>query len=173
MRTFFHVMLLAGMGALIASCAASPPPYQPATNSSSAGYAETRIEGDRFRVTYTGRSTDGAAIVQDLALLRAAELTRQYGYDWFIVVSERVEDAGVGDSGKPRVSVGLGTSSGSYGSRSSVGLGVGFGGGNSQSSSNLTAILEVKMGSGDGAPDEAYDAREVETNIRGSVLTAG
>lgn len=156
--------------ALVAACAATPPPYEPAATASDVGYTDTRIEDNRFRVTYTARSTDPASTAQDLALYRAADLTIQNGFDWFQIVTETV-DAAPQASNRPRLSVGIGGSSGSYGSSTGVGLGLGFGGGGS--AAPTTARLEVVMGLGaDARPDGAYDAQAVLDNLAPQLTAA-
>ncbi|MEZ5939011.1 MAG: hypothetical protein R3C52_12475 [Hyphomonadaceae bacterium] len=74
----------------LAACASSPS-YRPAATDASSGYAETKIENDRFRVTYRGKPNMSVKTVQDYALMRAAELTLQEGGEWFEVVSRNTE----------------------------------------------------------------------------------
>ncbi len=169
MRRCFRLIAAAGLVAVITACAASPPPYEPAISERGPGYGDTRIEADRYRVSYTGRSSDAASIAEDLALLRAAEVTLQNGYDWFVIVNRRVTTVAE-TSDNPRVSFGVGTSTGSR-SGTSVGLGIGFGGGGSAPQSPPQAVLEIKLGRGE-KPEDGYDAVEIERNVRSSVLTA-
>jgi hypothetical protein len=62
--------------------------YQPASSPRGVGWRETQIEPDRYRITFT--SSSDVATVQDLALLRASELTLNKGRTWFRVVSSDV-----------------------------------------------------------------------------------
>jgi hypothetical protein len=62
--------------------------YQPASSPRGVGWREAQIEPDRYRITFT--SSSDVATVQDLALLRAAELTLNKGRTWFRVVSSDV-----------------------------------------------------------------------------------
>lgn len=74
------LLALAGL----AACA-TPPLYAPAARFGEVGYVESRIERDRFRVTYQGGYGVSEAVAMDFALRRAAELAMQEGYEWFIV----------------------------------------------------------------------------------------
>ncbi len=70
------------------SACETPTPYQPkiAGQAHSGGYAETRIEPDRWRVTFSGNSVTSRETVEGYLLFRAAELTLQNGDDWFEMV---------------------------------------------------------------------------------------
>lgn len=167
MRPFSAVLIAAS--ALAMSACASLAPYGPATSPSSQGYLEQRIESDRYRITYRGVGAPGP--VADLALLRAAELTTQQGYDWF-EVTQRYIDGRPDSAGGFRPSLGIGAGSsrysgGRYGGFSSSGVGVGVGL-NFQGPSPTSTVLEVRLGRGP-QPDraEAYDAREVQAALRG------
>jgi hypothetical protein len=160
MRIFLSALALLALTA----CATTPAAYGPATGSTRYGYSETQIEKDRYRVTY--RDNTGAPRADDLSLLRAAELTLQNGYDWFVVTQRGLQETGGYGRSGPDVSVGVGGSN--YGGHSygGVGLGIGytFGGGGSQAAS---ATIEIRMGKGpmpNGA--DVYDARDVEKNVR-------
>lgn len=160
------LMFVAGLisALTLAACATSSPAYGPASGAGVGGYSETQIEASRYFVTYRAPSGADAALLQDFALLRAAELTLANGREWFWV-DRRTLDEGSSASGP---SVGVGVGAGSWGRRSggSVGVGVTFPiGGGAQRARAVT--LEVRFGEG-AKPDsaEAYDARSVATNIR-------
>lgn len=160
-------LLALAASALALSACASLAPYGPATSTSSQGFAEQRIESDRFRVTYRGVGAPGP--VADLALLRAAELTAETGYDWFEVTQRYIDGRPDSAGGfRPSLGIGAGSSrySGRYGGFSSSGVGVGVGL-NFSGPSPTSTVLEVRMGRG-ATPDraEAYDAREVIAALR-------
>ena len=144
----------------LAACA-TPTVFAPAARPDASGYVESRIEGDRWRITFRGGSDAGPARVSDLALLRAAQVTVAQGYDWFRV-TERY-----GEASPPRgpvLSVGGGTESYGRGGGSSFGVGVGgipLGGG-----PILSQTMEVLLGKG-AVPREpdVYDARSLEGSI--------
>jgi hypothetical protein len=158
--------LIAAAGLALTACA-SLAPYGPQMGPGGQGYAEQRIESNRFRVTYNGVGAPGP--VADMALLRAAELTIAEGYDWF-EVTQRWTDGRLDSAGglRPSVSIGAGSSSygGRYGSYRSSGVGVGVGLNFSGPSPTSTA-LEVVMGRGETpARPNAYDARGVQDSLR-------
>jgi hypothetical protein len=152
-------ILTASAAALALAACASLAPYGPQSASGGQGYAEQRIESDRWRVTYSG--VGAPAPVADLALRRAAELTEANGYDWFEVV-QRYTDGRPDSAGgvRPSLSVGAGSGrySGRYGSYSTSGVGVGVGL-NISGPSATTTTLEIVMGRG-APPDRVavYDA---------------
>ncbi|MBS0470199.1 MAG: hypothetical protein JSR60_03940 [Proteobacteria bacterium] len=75
--------LLVGVGMLaLAGCTTSTP-YRPATDDRSSGYTDMRLADNRYRVTFTGNSATKRETVENFLLLRAAEVTRDAGYQWF------------------------------------------------------------------------------------------
>ncbi len=144
----------------LAACASAPTLYQPAAGPKAVGYSEYRVEPGRYRVTFRGGPGAPVQQVQDLALLRAADLALADGYDWFRVADRFVE--GRPDKG-PRISLGVGGAS--FGRRSAVGVGVsnGFslGGGPS-----MISTIEVVMGKGERPRGlDIYDARSLRENL--------
>lgn len=82
--------------AVLAACAlsacATQTPYEPATRHNwGQGYSDTRIETDRYRVTFSGNWVTSRQIVENYMLYRAAELTIQNGFDWFETVDRSTE----------------------------------------------------------------------------------
>lgn len=86
--------VLLGAGALaLAGCQMGPTPYQPgAPGSGGRGYAETKIETDRYRISFRGNSMTDRETVETYMLYRAAELTLQNGYDVFTIVSRDTDE---------------------------------------------------------------------------------
>lgn len=75
-----------GIAAMFAqSACSSPTPYQrdSVTNPTAGGYNEQQIETNRWKIEFSGNSPTSRDIVERYLLLRAAQLTRQQGYDWF------------------------------------------------------------------------------------------
>ncbi|MEW4466972.1 hypothetical protein AB1K62_03970 [Parasphingorhabdus sp. JC815] len=90
-----NIGLLTGgalMTAALVGCA-TPTPYQPASSSSrsATGYSNQQITADRFRVSFSGNSLTSRETVEDYLLYRAAELTREQGYDGFILMQRDTE----------------------------------------------------------------------------------
>ncbi len=152
----------------LAACA-SAPIYQASTTPTGPGYSETQVEANRYFVTYRAKGRAEASLLQDFALLRAADLTLSQNKDWFIV-DRRTMDTGSGRSGGPSLGVSVG--GGSWGGNSGVGVGVGMsfpiGGGGGERAN--AATVEIRMGSG-AKPDDpnAYDARSVAASLRSRV----
>jgi hypothetical protein len=151
-RILIASLLVLSLGA----CASPPTVYQPAATVQDMGWRATKIENDRYRVSFRANPDLKAPQVEDMALRRAAEIAVNDGYQWFRVVSRNTEQVGGNRGGG--TSVGVGGSSGSYGS--SVGVGIGFD--LSPDSRRYETALEILLGKG-AKPDEAnaYDARAV------------
>src|SRR5271165_1910127 len=68
---------------LILGACQSPAVYQPKAGGST-GYTDQQLGQNRYRVTFTGNSATKRETVEDYLLLRAAQVTLQAGYSWFI-----------------------------------------------------------------------------------------
>lgn len=158
----FRILTLSAAALALTACA-SLAPYGPQTGSGGQGYAEQRIETNRWRVTYSGVGAPGP--VADLALRRAAELTVANGDDWFEVV-QRYTDGRPDSAGGIRPSLSVGAGTGRYGGFSTSGVGVGVGL-NFSGPAPTTTTLEIVTGRGQ-APERAavYNARGVLETIR-------
>ena len=146
----------------LAACA-TPTTFSPMATASGSGYAETRIEADRWRVTFRGGSDAGRERVADLTLLRAAQLTLQQGYDWFRI-TERY-----GDALPPRgPTLSLGAGSADYGWHGGSSFGVGVGGIPLGGGPLISETLEVVMAKGPAPKGDPalYDAHSIEQSIR-------
>lgn len=77
--------------ALTLSACATPTGYAPVEPGGRYGYAEQRLEADRWRVTFAGNSVTSREQVEMALLLRAADLTVQSGYDWFATVNRATD----------------------------------------------------------------------------------
>lgn len=165
---FRHVIAIAALSVL-AACA-STPSYAPAASQGGSGYTETQIENARYFVTYRASGAADASLLQDYALLRAAELTLQHGRDWFWV-DRRTLDEQAARGGGPSIGVGIG--GGNWGRRSgvSVGVGVNFPIGSPAGVRARSATLEIRLGEG-VKPDDpnAYDAHALSANLRARLL---
>ncbi|MEM9810550.1 MAG: hypothetical protein AAF788_04925 [Pseudomonadota bacterium] len=75
--------------AVVAACA-SPTPFEPIDNRGF-GFADQKIEENRYRVSFSGNSLTSREQVETALLLRAAQVTLESGYDHFIVVSDDTE----------------------------------------------------------------------------------
>nr|WP_231568063.1 hypothetical protein [Sphingobium herbicidovorans] len=84
---------LAGACMLALTACTTATPYQPLSQgrTASGGYYDEQVEANRFRVTFAGNSMTSRDTVERYLLYRAAELTRQRGYDWFVMADRGTE----------------------------------------------------------------------------------
>lgn len=147
-----------------------PTPYQPAAGSQ-AGYSDTMIESDRFRVSFRGNSLTDRETVENYLLFRAAELTLQQGFDHFTIADRDTDRDRRVRSGGPRY----------YGSRldflyfhprygwigsySPV-----WGPSTYREVTRYEASAEIVLGRGPKGDDpNSFNAREVSQNLAGQV----
>lgn len=163
MRRFLIGFSLAALAACATAVGTS---YAPA-DSKGYGYTETRIEADRYRIVFAGDGATPPSVVDDYALLRAAELAVENGYDWFRVVGRSMDESEKG---------GVGIGAGFGGGGRNVGVGVGGNLGNVGAKKFYTAKLEALFGKGEKPADDAggeiYDARSVIETIRARMPSA-
>jgi len=161
MRIFIGLAFLI----LAAACAtAVGTDYMPA-DSKGFGYVDTKIEDNRYRITFAGDGATPLEVVEDFALLRAADIAVENGYDWFKIVTRDVKSQNKGGIG-----VGAGFGTGSYGRGGGVNVGVGGDLGTIGARQFFTSRIEVIFGRGD-IPEEGeiYDAKSVQQNIRSRI----
>lgn len=167
-------VLAAALAVLTAACA-SQAVYRPAEREGAVGYSETKLGATRYRVTFNGDSGTRAGTIEDAALLRAAELTQQKGYDWFTVANRHLDksqrtqsDLGGEVIVPPETTVyrecGLVTCQTTV--AQSPGFVTGAGVGTTTTRSEYSATLEILMGKNPKPrKTDAYDAREVAGNL--------
>lgn len=91
-----RTILLAAAAALFATSASAETntTYQPVSSSwRHSGYSETTVDYNRMRVSFRGNSGASRESVETNLLYRAAELTLQRGFDYFVVVDHNVDAA--------------------------------------------------------------------------------
>ncbi len=163
-------LMCAAMLITLAACASTPPAYGPAASAGAVGYSERQIESNRYFVTYRAPQGADASLLQDYALLRAADLTLQNGSDWFWVDRRSLDEEAALARGP---SIGVGVGAGSWGGRSggSVGVGVNIPIGGASRQRASAATLEIRLGEGPKPDDpNAYDARSTSTNLRARIM---
>jgi hypothetical protein len=151
MKRFLAALALPAVLAACATPVAPPPPF-----------FETRISAERMRVTFQGAANP--VFAADQALLRAADLTVNEGYEWFVVENRYTEEQGRRGGG-PTFSIGGSTFDFGRRGGSSIGAGIGFGLGD-LSRPRVASTVEIRMGRG-AKPLEAYDARDVLRTLGG------
>ena len=75
--------------AVLTACATATP-YQPAVNANG-GYENQQIETNRWAISFSGNSLTDRQTVETYLLYRAAELTKQNGYDNFQIVTRETD----------------------------------------------------------------------------------
>ena len=140
-----------------------------AANGSGYGYSESEISENRYRIDYRARSHQTSK-AKNYALLRAAELTQEKGYDWFVVVDResRVEksvdrfDSRVQQGQTVTKSCGLLGCTTSTQPTSSYAMGVSTGNGKDEA----LISIEVRMGKGvKPTAGDVYDSTEVQDSL--------
>ncbi len=182
-RFVLTLAAVASLGAGLAACETATP-YQPLTpgNATAGGYAEQKINDDLWRVTFSGNSLTGRETVEKYLLYRAAELTVNQGFDWF-VDTHRATDKKTTLEADPFYGAGFGASYG-WGFRPYWRYRGGFGwrtydpwlGGpfwadqyRVEQINRYEASAEVRMGHG-AKPEGAVDARQVLGNLGPTIV---
>jgi hypothetical protein len=85
-----RTLILAAFAAVLSACTTATP-YQPAERAGGYGFSEQRVEENKYRITFRGNSSTTREQVENALLFRAAELTLQNGYDYFVIVESDTE----------------------------------------------------------------------------------
>lgn len=145
---------------LLAACGTATP-YQPALDGY--GFKEQKIEGNRYRVSFSGNSLTPRETVENYLLYRAAEVTLAQGADFFIVADREIEPStryyGSGGFG------GFGGFGFGGGRRSSVFTGVGVDSGEPSTRYQAYADIVVYGGQKPTNEPKAFDARQVIASL--------
>lgn len=96
---------------LVSACATGPTPYQPRPEDGLHGYSEQALERDRVRVVFRGNFLTPQETVENYLLYRAAEVTVERGYRFFVPSLHKVE----GDTQQRAVITGVATGFGWHG----------------------------------------------------------
>ncbi len=153
-RDAIAALLLTG---LLAGCATATP-YQPIDNGY--GYDEQRIEQNRYRIRFSGNARTPKQTVENYLLFRAAELTLQAGFDYFVFASE-------GTDANTRYLQSFNGFYGNYYWYPRPYWGVGAGASTATPITEYEAQASVVMFRGQKKDDDvkAFDARQVQSNL--------
>jgi hypothetical protein len=72
------------LGSLVLTGCIAPTPYAPRLEGQQTGFTDRAIAQNRFRVTFTGNTATSRETVESYLLLRAAEVARAGGSDYFM-----------------------------------------------------------------------------------------
>lgn len=174
---------LAALTALTLAACATSTPYAPATSKNPYGFSDQKIEDNRYRIVFRGNSSTDRETVETYLLYRAAELTLQNGFDYFVVTEQDTEASRrYSTTGNAaffgRYGYGFGPCCYAfpyyaYGWGWGAPFGPGFGGDfNTREITRYSAVAFVKMFKGQKPADDpqAFDARSVEENLRAYVV---
>ncbi|MEL7487950.1 MAG: hypothetical protein AAGJ87_12120 [Pseudomonadota bacterium] len=157
------LFIAAGL-ALVAGCA-TVTPYGPAGKSGQ-GYADQKLESDKFRVTFEGNSSTDRATIENYVLFRSAEITLENGFDYFVVLDQTTESLSRFNT------TGTTFGGGGFGRRGFF-YGGGFGGfGNTTATTRerrkyiTGAVIQTYRGDKPSNNPSAYDARQIIDNLR-------
>ena len=158
----------------LAACQTGPTPYQPGGRYDG-GYTESRIENDRYRISFKGNSLTERETVENYMLYRAAELTLQNGYDNFTIADRdtdkntRLRQTGGSSFYGPRLSyMYFAPSYGWYGAYDPFWTPSRY-----DEVTRYEAYAEILMGKGQKSADaNAFDAHDVSKNLAGQVTRA-
>lgn len=145
----------------LAACATTSP-YQPLKDGE--GYAEQKIESNRYRITFNGNSRTTKQTVENFMLYRAAEITLTNGAQYFVMTDQNTE----ADTRYTQVFNGVGGDV--FATRGLLGVGVGVS--NSIPSTEYQAQADVLIYKGKKPENnpKAYDARQIQINL-GPLIT--
>jgi len=122
------------------------------------GYSELKLESNRYRVTFAGNSATSRETVENYLLYRAAELTLDRGYDYFVMISQ---DTGADTRYRQTIS-------GAYG----VGYyywypfpTVAVSASDPETRYEAQAYIVMHKGQKPEGADNAFDARELKENL--------
>ncbi|MFN0023130.1 MAG: CC0125/CC1285 family lipoprotein [Parvularculaceae bacterium] len=176
MNKLLALSALAGL--LLAACATSTP-YGPATSKNPFGFSDQKIEDNRYRIVFRGNSSTEREAVETYLLYRAAELTLQNGFDYFVVTEQDTEESRrYSSTGNPaffgRYYYGYGPYCCAF-PYYAYGFGWGSpynGGFETREITRYSAIAFVTMHKGPKPTDDpqAFDARSVVDNLRSYVV---
>lgn len=165
MRTFLSGALTTSLALALAACATATP-YQPA-GSSNGGYAEQRLESNRYKITFAGNSITPRQTVENYLLYRSAEVTLQNGYDYFVLADNNTDSQTSYSQ----------TFSGGFGSYAWYPYPYGgpfWGGnvGNSIPRTEYQAQANILVFKGDKPANDpkAFNAHEVKANLEGVIV---
>ncbi len=82
---------LAGFAFLAIAGCVQPTPYQPSIGPDGAGYSDRQLAANRYRIAFNGNSVTSREAVEDYLLRRAAEVTLQSGFSYFMFDTRNTE----------------------------------------------------------------------------------
>jgi hypothetical protein len=162
MRNFIMAGLASGLALALAACATATP-YQPAVKGG-LGYGEQRLESNRYKITFAGNSLTPRQTVETYLLYRAAEVTLQNGYDYFVVVDQATDSQ---TSYSQNFNGGFGSY---YWGPFYPGYGASMGTSVPRTEYEAQANILVFKGQKSATDVKAFDARDLKANLEASIV---
>jgi hypothetical protein len=125
---------------LVSACATT---YGPASGSMRGGYSESMLQRDRYNVSFQGNGFITREQAMNYLLYRCAEITRDNGFDYFVIV---------GGESNPTYSI-LGSGSGA----------------STLTKPNVNVTIQLRKGTAPAGNPNAYDARELMNNLQAKI----
>lgn len=150
-----HLIPTVIAASLLAEAAIAGPAtvYQPtAVSKTHSGYSETQLDVNRLRVSFAGEAGTERETVETNLLFRAAEITLQRGYDYFVVVDHAVDAKTESQRKGPPLPPFLPK--------------------RTEESTRFTSMSEILLYKGARPADQpsAYDARVLQTNLQWQIV---
>lgn len=147
---------------------ATATPYTRAVNEKDDGFRDQKIEGARYRVSFSGNESTSKETAELYVLYRSAELTLANGFDYFIMTEPDKES-------ETRY---MGTGTGLYGGtrfgRGRMGfggIGIGFGGsGNPNRKYDVSSYITMHKGAAPKDNPKAFVAAEVKESLEARIV---
>jgi hypothetical protein len=163
-RSSIRSVLASALAIGISACATSTP-YQPAHHG--LGYSEQRLETNRYKIMFAGNAETPRRVVETYLLYRAAEVTLQNGYDYFVLTDQSTDKE---TSYTQTFSGGFGSYAWypySYWQPSAAVSGAES---MPRSEYQAQASILVFKGSKPAADPEAFDARDLKANLEPTIV---
>tara|TARA_R110002167_G_scaffold363837_1_gene584798 strand:+ start:409 stop:933 length:525 start_codon:yes stop_codon:yes gene_type:complete len=160
---------------LLVACAAPPPTnYQESSTENEFGYTETQLTDTQYRIEFVGNRFTEESRIKDYAMLRAAELTTEKGYDWFTILASETDtetktrpEMLVSGSARDQVV----RKCGLFGCSTYVTSG--YSGARIETyvvDGKVSTSLQIAMGSGEAKnPNTVFNAQELAKNMRNNL----
>ena len=161
-----NILLSAVMIIGLSACASTQQGFGPAYGSDF-GYRNTKLQQDRFRISYTSRDLYES---RDFALLRAAQIADIEGYSHFKIINGGTFDNGPNALIGSRVGVGVGGFGGRTRTNTHVDIGV-HDVVRAVEGSKVTETIEILLlSSGNKSDPNIFDAQGVLKSIKPPVF---
>ena len=161
-----NILLSAVMMIGLSACASTQQGFGPAYGSDF-GYRNTKLQQDRFRISYTSRDFYES---RDFALLRAAQIADIEGYSHFKIINGETFDNGPNALIGSRVGVGVGGFGGRTRTNTHVDIGV-HDVVRAVEGSKVTETIEILLlSSGNKSDPNVFDAQGVLKSIKPPVI---